>query len=1231
MTTTPQTRTEADQPKSKPATMTASDYIGEPGGEVRAFAFAGGGFDAVIQMGVVHALVVSEQRAPDVVLGISAGAVNAATLAEILQAGQGLSGDAAREAQVTRFRKILNEHQEAPGNLLSSLTPDPYEINARRPLRPLQLPVHRTAERIERERALRVRAGLIRLFNGILRIRISFGTVTRAVRHVLGLHEAAEIRNPLQRLNFKFRHVGGLAWLLVKNLHHLTPPLWLIERRVVMHRLLSLLESGAHEDASDCDSWLQHSCRWLLAKLRPKGDGTREIILPHPLLRLWRPAVWLAGLVFAAVPWVLLAVAVAAVLIRGVIARLLGMGRADRPRQRSVAHQLLHAFLSSYEVARDLGDSHLLRQLYVRVFDPDYYGTAKMDDIVESALAFDYARPTRCGAMLPQSRATKKLANYREAAPSIQVLAVAADVATGKLVALPESTSVVDALMAATAVVPIFRAVRLDQTTYIDGLNVANQPALTLVELLRQRLHPQVNKITIYSVSPFPLSKNGLRGSQDKYTSLLDVVFRAIQLRRYRDAKLERRLINLYRKTIPSGNAVVTVSTDQFVGATLTPIDVDQSLALNERILHAATNDDRRRMVLEAVADGCRATIEATMQPAIQAHARAVHTEAGKLERLAPCWGVLKTTALVANGGPGVPEVCEVCAVYRDAATEQKQQRRMLRVKSASADPSTDCRLDPPADWPRARDVGGHTIPGDQRPLVSLLFSGGVFRGVFQFGVLNALNELNLRPDIVAGSSVGSITAAFVAQVYCQPDADQRRKQIARLCATFLGLDRLILTDRFADFVRRFTLRAAEAKFSPHDLDDVFRRYDAGDAVEFNSRVRRVVAGLERLFYVSPYELNELVKAFRLQRTDKVTQLLKDYVQELLDRHGVGFEALGSEPLTLLIQEHIFGALPELPRRMTHSLPFDVFDQYGIRLLAMTTNLKAGRLDTLGDRGAFLVDGLLASSAFPGVFRPRWSWEVYNGASAESQFIDGGIMDNLPLDAVVRELDHSGPKIARRPQPNGQAVPHLLFAASLEVNVPDLMPDQLQDVADSWFQAWRRSRRLSYNHKLDAFARAQRDLRRVHDSCSPVGSSGWKPLDVEVVAVKPAWLCGTFAMHPMLGFRRQKQAASIAHGCASTLARFAHTKREWANAWGIEDEVLDKFDGDSARHDPETAQIVLNPQTKKRKQGDCWFRVNTPCPFSRDQLTHRELPETTQRELEQIYHACGRPETHRPA
>src|SRR5207247_1138142 len=119
-----------------------------------------------------------------------------------------------------------------------------------------------------------------------------------------------------------------------------------------------------------------------------------------------------------------------------------------------------------------------------------------------------------------------------------------------------------------------------------------------------------------------------------------------------------------------------------------------------------------------------------------------------------------------------------------------------------------------------------------------------------------------------------------------------------------------------------------------------------------------------------------------------------------------------------------------------------------------------------------------------------------------------------------------------------------LFSASLETELTRPTPEQLTALLNNWPALLRRTRQLGYNKKLEVYAATQADLRAIFAiSEQEQRPSAWQPLDLEVVMVRPKWLCGTFAFHPMLGFRRANQAASIAHGCASTLARLGELRQ----------------------------------------------------------------------------------------
>ncbi len=498
-------------------------------------------------------------------------------------------------------------------------------------------------------------------------------------------------------------------------------------------------------------------------------------------------------------------------------------------------------------------------------------------------------------------------------------------------------------------------------------------------------------------------------------------------------------------------------------------------------------------------------------------------------------------------------------------------------------------------------------------------------------GVLNALNELEITPDLVAGSSVGSIIAAMIAQAFTLVDPKQRRAQIARLAATFLTIDQLVLSDRMADFVRGFTVRAGNTLFSPRDLDLTLRRYDVDFSAGFSRRARKVAAGVERLLYFSPADFLQLVEAGRTRRAGDLVQQLEKGLQKFLERSGVGQEILGAEPLALLIRTHVIEQLAQ------HGSPEGLFSSFidkGIYFLATTTNLTKGQLKILGDRGdsceVSLLEGLLASSAFPAIFRPREDWEIFRSSSKQDRYFDGGIMDNLPLDAVAEFLFGSR-DIARRPRSNGRPVPHLLFTASLEVDKQALPNDDVEVVSRSFLRLRKRAKTFIYNRKVDAYAKVQSNLRTIYEELASEGRApSWQPLDLHLVAVKPQWLCDTFGFHPMLGFRRRKQAQSIAHGCASTIGQlYSEQARNpaWTAGWGIRG--LDRTDPKAVLLD--AGRFTLLPQRKNKPAGECWFRTGVLCPFSPSALAELSIEHETAEQLGRIYEHCGQVETHRPS
>jgi hypothetical protein len=103
-------------------------------GVVRVIAFTAGGADNVFQFGMVHAFLVSDAPKPHVVAGTSCGAVVAAMLADVLQAGESHPKDqtARRLAQTPRFRAFLGQIEHAPTDLAEASFPDFTEVSAYR-------------------------------------------------------------------------------------------------------------------------------------------------------------------------------------------------------------------------------------------------------------------------------------------------------------------------------------------------------------------------------------------------------------------------------------------------------------------------------------------------------------------------------------------------------------------------------------------------------------------------------------------------------------------------------------------------------------------------------------------------------------------------------------------------------------------------------------------------------------------------------------------------------------------------------------------------------------------------------------------------------------------------------------------------------------------------------------------------------------------------------------------
>ncbi len=1391
-----------------------NDLIGESNKPIRAIAFVGGGWTTALQLGVTHALLVSRGKAPDVVVGISAGAVNAVALAEIMQAGKEVPQDRRLERRVARFRDFFDLYCSSPGSMLSAFLPDSLQIDTQRPLEPLKLPIHATKERDYRDTFMHSRSGLMNVYNQMLRLRIPASTITRVIRRILGIIAAGEIRNPRRRCIAVTSERLRLLDLMGNSLHRLAflVPLSflaaikrvskpfegrsageLISRKLVLlkfgrillylislvvlvvlwliatpffcaYSILSLSFCGVRiaianvrkcwSDPAKIDFWDRF--RLTLVKAgRVTISGAKMVLsLLSDFIR-WS-AFLACGILFFNMLFrfsifkkflnsVFLwqdPVAIFNNLGHNLVVPLVALSVLSLSTFLFVWFRRKNMpinFLRRNSIANGLLDIHPVRQLFVRMFDPNYYGKIIMDKVVESALK-DQTAADR------EVETSKTLKHYSQADPTIRVGVAAANVATGSLETMSEGEKVVDSLLAACAVVPLFPPQKIGGQLYVDGTNVANETTWPLLHLLRKKiprdpdnpasgdLNLKASALFMYPVSPLPLSKKAMEFHPDEerkfisgnHIPLIDVAIRAFKLQQFRDAMLEHDLTEFHTRIMPEDGNILCPEKPEFrngrcvnyLRTWVFPIEPTKTISINFKLLSVKSEGERRRIIAETVADGCRAAMERMARGSIgNSIQRFPKTKCEPADgRYISCKQVMANRLGIENAefpgshpdyGPGLFEVCKHCRIDRDMEKDEgntskknsaslsysKEERNhpdwpldpefSKRFPASPLEGETEKRgpilplgafrkkngerrqslgesqaLFPRVQWPIQSRVSGNAEESDagennengrrtpcKRPTVSFLFSGGVFRGVYQVGVLNALSMVGLRPDLVAGASIGSITAAMAASLFYEHGSGgatghvQRAKRLRRLAGSYMAVDRLVLTDRFADFVRTLTVRASQAKISLRQIDRFVRQYDQAQAGVFGKEARIVMAGLERLFYLSPFELMSLLKALKLRKQKNVLEQLRDYFQEFLDRGGVGDEILGAEPLSLLIAEHV---LPKDIGSMSvdpDAIGFDHFLDQGIMFLATATNLTEGRLEYLGEEqsaagngSVSLRQGLLASSAFPGVFRPRWNWEVKPDVSNADLLIDGGVMDNLPLDAVARFLNNAAQNnlIVPNPETVRGPVPHLLFSASLQTDCGKLDKAAARELENNWYSLLGRTRRLGYNKKLEMYEEAQRAIRKIKriEPEKKRTDESLIPLDMEVLTIRPQWLCGTFAFHPMLGFRRRKQARSIAHGCASTIEKISQfasdsDQKFWLEGWGVDTKNL-----------PEPKERQCKSRFRPIKQpvdgktGGCWYCPQATCTFSCEAMDEQKLPDSVADAVRMIYEECGRSETH---
>jgi len=184
-------------------------------------------------------------------------------------------------------------------------------------------------------------------------------------------------------------------------------------------------------------------------------------------------------------------------------------------------------------------------------------------------------------------------------------------------------------------------------------------------------------------------------------------------------------------------------------------------------------------------------------------------------------------------------------------------RRRWLQLAMAAATVAmagcqTAPQLPPPAVPVEPPPAAAAPRPPPKPPRIGLALGGGAARGFAHIGVIQALEESGLRPDLVVGTSAGSLVAALYASGKRPAELVQLADAMDESAITdwaFPGRG-LIRGEALARFVREHTGgRTIEAMAVPlgivaTDLDSgapiLFQRGDTGMAVRASSAVPAV-------------------------------------------------------------------------------------------------------------------------------------------------------------------------------------------------------------------------------------------------------------------------------------------------------------------------------------------------------------------------------------------------------
>ena len=535
---------------------------------------------------------------------------------------------------------------------------------------------------------------------------------------------------------------------------------------------------------------------------------------------------------------------------------------------------------------------------------------------------------------------------------------------------------------------------------------------------------------------------------------------------------------------------------------------------------------DRER-ILALMAAGCRRTLEAVVD------------DPDTWARVSPGPG-FPAVGERRCAAKGLPEVCALC------------DRRLVPRARTSAPPEGPNPFLPPAERLTEAAKDALTAAGEQtepKPRITFIASGGVFRGVFQIGILGAFWRLGVKPDVCVAGSVGNLMAALAARL-AQPDVTDDSARLLDIARMGLGLDKLVAGTESA---RRLDLQTAarlmSLEASPRHVRDALLGPCANSPGMVVGGVPGDLIDLVKRLLILPHDAAHTLASAALgsdwaRAWELVLAGVRDHTLPALQLHRA---LIGAERLEVQLRKLLAGS--EL--RAVHldsAQPFAGQSGHRTAIFGSVTCLNDASMRILGsvqvpDPGTGhydFVKGILAATAFPGAFEPVSDATVRPGVGrTDLLFADGGIVDNLPLIPAIDML--SALQVAEvrasatRNDPQAALLrlrarveqPHLMIVSTL--SRPDV--PGVSGKRDAVRASARRTDELLRTAIYEPESFRATHAPGVASDLDAIVSTGMLFIEPPL----PDSMIGTFQINASLGFSTRKVAVSIADGCHTTL------------------------------------------------------------------------------------------------